>query len=147
MPGPIERIWELLTDTACLPEWFGNGTIEPHVGGQVTLLDGHVRGVVTQWMPPRLLVYTWNVYGPGDQDSPYPESYVRFELENHGDEVMLRLTHLPVLERFEKQNAMGWHTFLNMVSAAARGKTPLPRADYMKQNATRYGVDLANLAK
>lgn len=71
MPGPIERVWELLTDTAGLPEWFGNSIIEPRVGGHVTLLGGHVHGVVTPWTPPRLLVYTWTVYGPGN---PSPTS-------------------------------------------------------------------------
>jgi uncharacterized protein YndB with AHSA1/START domain len=29
LPGPIERVWEFLTDTERLPAWFGNGKIEP----------------------------------------------------------------------------------------------------------------------
>jgi hypothetical protein len=57
------------------------------------------------------------------------------------------LTHLPVLERFEKQNAMGWHTFLDMLDAAVRGEPPEPRAAYMQRNAARYGVDLSKLAR
>jgi uncharacterized protein YndB with AHSA1/START domain len=147
LPGPIEHVWEFLTKTERLPGWFGHGRIEPHVGGAVNLLDGHIRGVVTQWKPPRLLVYTWNVLSPGDEESRYPESYVKFELEPRGSDVLLTLTHLPVLERFEKQNAMGWHTFLDMVDAAARGEVPAPREVYVKQNAERYGIDLSNLAR
>jgi hypothetical protein len=80
-------------------------------------------------------------------ESPYPESYVSFELEARGEETRLTLTHLPVLERFEKQNAMGWHTFLDMVAAVARGEAPQAREAYMKQNAARYGVDLSNLVR
>jgi hypothetical protein len=87
------------------------------------------------------------VFSPGDEESHYPESYVKFELEPRGNQILLTLTHLPVLERFEKQNAMGWHTFLDMVDAAARGEVPATRQVYMKQNAERYGVDLSNLAR
>jgi len=147
LPGPIERVWECLTDTRLLPGWFGEGVIEPRSGGEVRLMGGHVRGVVTQWNPPRRLAYTWNVFSPGEDISHYPESYLTFELEPRGKDVLLTLTHLPILERFEKQNAMGWHTFLDMLGAAVRGAVPEPRNVYMKRNAERYGVDLTNLAR
>jgi uncharacterized protein YndB with AHSA1/START domain len=147
LPGPIERVWEFLVSPGLLPGWFGEAAIEPRQGGAVALAGGHIRGVVTVWDPPRRLTYTWNVYGPGESESPYPESYVSFELQPRGDEVLLILTHMPVLERFEKQNAMGWHTFLDMVGAAVRGEEVEARAVYMQRNAARYGVDLANLVK
>jgi uncharacterized protein YndB with AHSA1/START domain len=147
LPGPIERVWEFLTDTTKLPGWFGDGTIEPRPGGAVSLMGGHVRGIVTQWRAPRRLAHSWNVFGPGDAESPYPASYLTIELEPRGSEVALTLTHLPVLERFEKQNAMGWHTFLDMLDAAARGAPTEPRQAHMQRNAARYGVDLANLVR
>jgi uncharacterized protein YndB with AHSA1/START domain len=148
LPGPIEHVWAFLTDPAKLPAWFGNDSaIEPHQGGAVSLMGGHIKGVVTQWQPPKKLVYTWNVFSPGEADSPYPESYPTFELAAHGDDVLLTLTHFPVLERFEKQNAMGWHTFLDILSAGARGEEIKERPAYMKKNAALYGVDLANLAR
>ena len=31
LPLPIERVWQFLADTARLPEWFGEGTIEPRL--------------------------------------------------------------------------------------------------------------------
>ncbi|HEX7967194.1 MAG TPA: SRPBCC domain-containing protein, partial [Stellaceae bacterium] len=136
-----------LTDTRRLPEWFGDGAIEPRVGGAVTIMGGHVRGVVTQWKPPRRLAYTFNVFDPGGDESRYPESYLTIELEPRGKNVLLTLTHLPVLERFEKQNAMGWHTYLDLLSAAVRGEPPQTREAHMKRNAARYGVDLANLQR
>jgi hypothetical protein len=95
--------------------------------------------VVTQWLPQTRLAYTWNVFMPGQTTSDYPESYLTLEL---GD-TALALTHLPVLEAFVKLNAMGWHTFLDMVDAAARSATVEPREAYMKRNAERYGVDLS----
>jgi uncharacterized protein YndB with AHSA1/START domain len=147
LPGPIERVWEFLTDPKKLPGWFGDGTIEPRPGGAVNLMGGHIRGIVTQWLSPRRLAYTWNVLGPGDTESSYPESYLTIELKPRGSEVDLTLTHLPVLDRFEKQNAMGWHTFLDMLDAAARGAPTELRQAYMQRNATRYGIDLSNLAR
>jgi len=147
LPGPIERVWEFLTDTARLPGWFGSGTIEPRAGGAVRLMDGHIRGVVTQWEPPHKLAYTWNVFNPGVDKSDYPESYLTITLEPAGDAVRLTLTHMPVLERFEKQNAMGWHTYLDMLGGAVRGEPVEARAFYMKRNAALYGVDLGNLAR
>ena len=150
LPGPMDRVWKHLTDTSLLPGWFGNGSIEPRLGGKVHLLDGHIRGVVTQWQPPHRLAYTWNVFNPGDGPdarSEYPESYLSFALERSGDDVLLRLTHVPILERFEKQNAMGWHTFLDMLGAAMRGEKVEERSAYMKKNAALYGIDLNNLTR
>ena len=148
LPGPVDRVWSHLTDPKKLAAWYGeDGTIEPREGGAVSLSGGHIRGVVTQWKPNRKLAYTWNVFGPGEHESAYPESYLTLELEASGSEVLLTLTHLPILERFEKQNAMGWHTFLDMVSAAVRGEPVEPRPNYMKRNAEKYGVDLSNLVR
>jgi hypothetical protein len=77
----------------------------------------------------------------------YPESYLTIELEPRGKDVLLTLTHMPILDGFEKQNAMGWHTFLDMLAAAVRGAAPEPLNVYMKRNAERYGGNLANLAR
>jgi uncharacterized protein YndB with AHSA1/START domain len=147
LPGPIERVWEFLTTPERLPAWFGNGTIEPREGGIVSLLDGHIRGVVSQWKPPRRLAYSWNVFSPEETASSYPESYLTLELEPRGDQVHLTLRHLPVLDRFETRNAMGWHTFLDLIEAALRGEPHENRNTFMERNARRYGVDLSNLVR
>jgi uncharacterized protein YndB with AHSA1/START domain len=133
-----DAIWSVLTDTERVPGWYGEGSIEGRVGGTVSLMGGHIRGTVTQWLPPGKLAYTWNVFAPGQAISDFPESYLTLELDGS----RLTLTHLPVLEAFVKPNAMGWHTFLDMVDAAARGAPVEPREAYMKRNANRYGVEL-----
>ncbi len=148
LPGPVERVWLHLTDCNKLGGWYGEAsTIEPHEGGAVRLGGGHIRGVVTQWRPNRKLAYTWNVFAPGEDESAYPESYLTLELQPKAGNTALALTHLPILDRFEKQNAMGWHTFLDMMGAALQGDAVEPRASYMKRNAEKYGVDLANLTR
>jgi|ERR1700710_326127 len=151
LPGPAAKVWAHLTDTTLLPAWFGaDSAIEPRQGGAVRLMGGHIRGVVTQWQPPRKLVYTWNVFGPNDAAdavSAYPESYPTFELEAVDDQVKLVFTHFPVLERFVPQNAMGWHTMLDILEAGLRSEVVQERAVYSKKNAALYGVDLNNLAR
>ena len=148
LPGPIERVWAHLTDPNQLSGWYDAGSvIEPREGGAVRLNDGHIRGVVTQWRPPVKFAHTWNVFGPGEAVSAYPESYLTLELAPHGDAVALTLIHLPVLERFEPQNAMGWATFLDIVEDTLIGQPVRPRREYMERNAGLYGVDLANLAR
>jgi uncharacterized protein YndB with AHSA1/START domain len=144
LPGPVERAWQILTETSRLPGWYGEGHIEPRTGGTVSLMGGHIRGTVTQYLPPQRLAYSWNVFNPGDEVSPYPESYLSLELNPAGGDTALTLTHLPVLERFVKLNAMGWHTYLDMVAAALRGEPVAPRDAYMTRNAKLYGIDLAN---
>lgn len=144
LPGPVERAWQVLTDASLLPGWYGEGRIEPRTGGAVSLMGGHIRGTVTQWLPPQRLAYSWNVFNPGDEVSPYPESFLALELKAVGSDTALTLTHLPVLERFVKLNAMGWHTYLDMLAAALRGEPMAPRDAYMTRNAKTYGIDLAN---
>ena len=148
LPGPVVRVWQHVTECSKLPGWFsGDGVIEPREGGAVNFMNGHVRGIVTQWRACRRLTYTWNVFGPGETESQYPESYLSLELEPRGSDVQLVLVHFPILERFEKQNSMGWHTFLDVLEATLRGQAVEPRGEYMKRNAQRYGVDLNNLQR
>ena len=148
LPGGAVQVWAHLTDCAKLSGWYGeDSTIEPREGGQVRLMGGHILGVVTQWIPERKLAHTWNVFAPGETVSPFPESYLTIEIEPDGAASRLTLTHLPVLERFERQNAMGWHTFLDILEATLNARPIDPRAAYMQRNAALYGVDLANLQR
>lgn len=141
LPGPIERVWAHLTESQYLAGWLGGGTVEPRAGGAVNFMDGHIRGVVTQWQPPRLLILTWNVFSPGETQSQYPESYVAFRLTPEGDQVRLTLTHRPINAAFEGRTLMGWHTLLELLGAQLRGEALEPRPVVMERNRIRYGVE------
>jgi len=148
LPGPIERVWIHLTQCDKLAPWYGpTGVIEPREGGRVEFMDGQVRGVVTQWRPPTRLAYSWNVFAQGLSKSAHPQSYVHFDLAAAGAAVRLTLAHLPVLERFEAQNAMGWHTYLDMLRVKLLGDEVQAREVYMEKNAGLYGVDLNTLVR
>jgi uncharacterized protein YndB with AHSA1/START domain len=142
MAAPPGRIWEFLTEAARLPEWYGEGAIEPREGGSVSLMGGHVRGVVTAWRPEKLLGYTWNVFSPGETESKWPVSYLEFHLAGS----TLTLLHRPIPEAMQKQTMMGWHTMLDLITAGLRGQFPA-RGALFPQNAALYGVDISNLKR
>lgn len=138
--APTENIWAFLTDSKKLPEWYGEGVIEPREGGAVSLMGGHVRGVVTGWRPNQFLAYTWNVFSPGESMSRFPISYLEFTLDGS----RLTLIHRPIPQAMQSQTMMGWHTMLDLIEAGLAGDFP-KRSDLFPKNAERYGVDINKL--
>jgi uncharacterized protein YndB with AHSA1/START domain len=157
LPAPIGKVWEFLTDTARLPEWHGEGRIEPREGGTVSLMGGHIRGVVTVWRPQSALGYTWNVFQPGEtasssealgqtKVSAWPVSYLEFALKEAGGDTALTLTHRPIPEAMQDVSRMGWHTMLELLEAGLRGEF-LKSADLFPKNAALYGVDISKIKR
>lgn len=138
------RVWEFLTDLELLPEWYGEAQMEEREGGAISLMAGHIRGVITAWRPETLLGYTWNVFQPGEIFSTWPVSYVEFFLEARDGDTRLTLVHRPIPESMHKLTAMGWHTMLDIVEAGLKGEFP-KRADLFPKNAALYGVDISKL--
>jgi len=132
LPGPIERIWEYLTDSEKRSRWFAGGPMELRQGGKLTLHFRHnelvpdetppetykpgrnMEGIVTRFEPPRVLAYTFGSDG---------ESVVTFELTPQGKDVLLVLTHrsrdgdLPYMADF----GAGWHTHTALLIALLEG--------------------------
>ena len=159
LPGPMERIWEYLTDPEKRARWFCGGVLEQKAGGRVEFAMVHknlapdetppakyahvqdpgvtFEGRVLRCEPPRLLAYTF-----GSEDSE-----VTFELTPEGQQVLLVLTHRTRgdEERAELTNyASGWHTHLAHLLALLEGG-PRPKfwamhakllADYEKARAS-----------
>jgi uncharacterized protein YndB with AHSA1/START domain len=146
LPAPVEKVWAFLTEASRLPEWYGEGRIEPREGGAVSLMAGHIRGVVTGWRPEKFLAYTWSVFQPGEDVSAWPISYVEFALQAAGASTELTLTHRPIPEAMQKLTALGWHTMLDLVEAGLEGRFP-PRTEVMPRCAELYGVELNALKR
>jgi uncharacterized protein YndB with AHSA1/START domain len=144
--APPARVWAFLTDSTLLPQWYGEGMIEPREGGKVSLMAGHIRGVVTGWRPEKFLAYTWSVFQPGEEVSAWPISYLELALEQAGVGTKLTLTHRPIAEPMHKLTMIGWHTMLDMIAHALKGEFP-PRTEVMPRNAALYGVDLNALKR
>jgi len=156
LPGPIERIWDYLTDPEKRRRWFAGGPMELRPGGKFSLHfrhqelapdetppeqykerheSGHsMDGVVTRCEPPRLLAYTFGSDG---------ESEVTFELTPQGKDVLLVLTHratagdIPYLTEF----GAGWHTHVALLIALLEGA---PRPPFWSTHA-RLKVDYEKL--
>ena len=141
LPGPIERVWEYLTDSEKRSRWFASGPMEQRVGGKVRLEFRHsciapgetppeefvkahegghfFEGTVTRCEPPHLLAFTFGSDG---------ESEATFQLTPQGKDVLLVLTHrstggdLPYMHEF----ASGWHTHVAQLIALLEGAPPPP---------------------
>jgi uncharacterized protein YndB with AHSA1/START domain len=146
LDAPAEKIWAFLTEASRLPQWYGEGVIEPREGGAVSLMGGHIRGVVTGWRPSQFLAYSWNVLQPGESVSRYPISYLEFTLEGLGEDARLTLIHRPVPAAMQNQTMMGWHTMLDLIEAGLKGEFP-KRSDLFPRNAALYGVDMTSLKR
>ena len=146
LPGPIDRVWEYLTDPAKRARWFAGGITELRPGGKAefamhhaNLAPGetppekykqvhetgiHFEGRVLRCEPPRLLAFTFG----GD------DSEVTFELTPHGEQGLLVLTHrakgedLPEMHNF----CTGWHTHLSVLVDQLEGR---PRAPFWANHA------------
>jgi uncharacterized protein YndB with AHSA1/START domain len=137
LPGPIETVWEFLTDAKKRGEWLAPGPMELKVGGKVKLYFHHAdlsphkapapekyrafedkvhesEHEITQLDPPRLLAMTWP-----------KTSEVIFELKPQGSQVLLTVTHRRLASRAEMVDVSGgWHTHLDILVERANGRTP-----------------------
>jgi uncharacterized protein YndB with AHSA1/START domain len=140
LPGPIERVWEFLTDPKKRARWFCAGELEQKKGGKVVFAMKHKNlapnetppakyaevqdpgvtfdGRVLRCEPPRLLAYTFGS----------KHSVVTFELIPQGKQVLLVLTHrVRGPEQAELGNyASGWHTHLAQLVAQMERKPRPP---------------------
>jgi uncharacterized protein YndB with AHSA1/START domain len=136
LPGPIERVWDYLTDSKKRGKWLASGPMDLRVGGKVELTwhhaelsaekiapekfrkyDGHVMtGQVTACDPPRLLSYTFGDAGE-----------VTFELTPKGKDVLLVLTHRRLADRKTMVSvSTGWHSHLGILIDVLNGDDPRP---------------------
>jgi uncharacterized protein YndB with AHSA1/START domain len=147
LPGPIERVWEFVTESEPRSRWLASGRMELHVGGKVDLFfrhrtiapdeeppeayrkvheEGHQSyGRVTQCDPPRLLAFTWE---DSEEAAAAPDAgEVIIELSPRGDRVLLVLTHRRLASRDEVANVSGgWHTHLGILEDRLLGQAPRP---------------------
>ncbi len=136
LPGPIERVWEYLTNPEKRARWFAGGAMDGLVGGKARFefkhknlapdetppegMDGchggehAMEGTILRWEPPHRLSFTFGSDG---------ESEVTFELTVQGKHVLLVLTHraqpgdMPYLADY----GAGWHTHLTHLIAQLEG--------------------------
>lgn len=134
LPGPVERIWNYLTDDALRRTWLAAGQMQPAAGTSFTLTwrndeltdppgnrpegfdsENSLQSTITEYDPPHRLAFTW---GSGE---------VAFDLEPQGDKVQLTVTHRGISDRTNMlMVGAGWHQHLDTLVARAGGGTPEP---------------------
>lgn len=140
LPGPIDLVWDYLTDSKKRGKWFAAGEMELRVGGKVELIfnnsglspmkepvpekfqkyEGYRSGgFVTELDPPRRLSFRWV-----DEES---DNEVTFELTPRDGETLLVITHRDLKKREERVGVSGgWHIHLDILEDNLRGVTPRP---------------------
>src|SRR5438309_3352085 len=107
LPGPIERVWAYLTESALRRTWLAAGAMELQVGVPFELVwrnddltdppgqrppgfgaEHRMQSRITELDPPRKLTIAWE--GTGD---------VTFALEAQGTEVLLTVIHRRLPDR------------------------------------------------
>lgn len=140
LPGPLERVWEYLTDGDKRATWLAAGATELRVGGRTEFRFHNASlsskpdidpprkyrdmpeeisfgGTVTRCEPPRVLAYTW--------DYEDEQSEVTYELEELGNKVRLVLTHRKLASLDEVLSVSGgWHTHLDVLEDVLEGREP-----------------------
>ena len=155
LPGPIERVWDYLTDSGKRATWLAAGPMDLRAGGEMELVwrnrelarpdetvpekyagfegEHRMKGHVLRVDPPRLLVHSWDEADGGDSE-------VVYELEERGDKVLLTLTNRRLPNRAALLDVSGgWHTHLEMLRARLEGREPPPFWATVAEAEAEYG--------
>jgi uncharacterized protein YndB with AHSA1/START domain len=157
LPGPIELAWDYLTKQELLKTWFADVTIEPRVGGAVTIRFSDdescnstgVRGTVREFHRPHIVAFTWfqqRLQSDGSRQG-VDEGSVRFELAERGEKVLLTLLHtgLPINEL--ANHSAGWHAFLNNLDSLMSGRGKIDFMAVFRDLHPRYVERIATLQR
>lgn len=147
LPGPIERVWAYLTDSDLRRQWLASGTMQLQAGASFELVwrndelstsaderpdgfaaESHATCQFIEVEPPRRMRYIW----PGVGE-------VSMELETHGNDVLLTVTHCQLVgERLILNVCAGWHAHLALLIARLENITPPSLWEIWKKIRTEY---------
>ncbi len=142
LPGPIERVWEYITQSDKRAKWLAGGATDLTIDGLVELNfhnaslsplpddeppqkycsdpeKSSFSGHVTRCDPPHLLAHTW--------EFAEHHSEVEYSLSEQDDKVLLVLTHRRLKDDDEVLSVSGgWHAHLDILGDVLDGQTPRP---------------------
>ena len=132
--GPIERVWEYLTDGALRQQWFCGGTTASEPGGPIVFEFDHRRlsdktpperyadssvsvmgGRVLVCEKPTRLKFTW------DEMHVDGESTVTILLKDLGEKTELHLIHEDLVPEIQPGVMGGWHAHLDLLVDLLKG--------------------------
>jgi uncharacterized protein YndB with AHSA1/START domain len=139
--APIERVFEALTDSRQLLQWWGaeptieaqSWEIDPRPGGKWRMecsgrdgmsvngvTDFKVHGEILEFSPPGLLVYTWIANWHDDTSRA---TVVKWELRPVGDSTVVTVTHSGLANETiaRKDYSSGWSGVLGLLDKYLKG--------------------------
>lgn len=152
LPGPVQLVWEALTDSKLRRHWLAAGEMDMRVGAPFEFVwrnddltnpstrrpkgiaDEHrMLSRITHLDPPRALSFTWD--GSGE---------VSFELTPLGEWVLLTVVHRGLHDRaMLLAISAGWHMHLDILVTRSRGLEPEPFWDGWTRLKQEYDQRLA----
>lgn len=155
LPGPIERVWEYLTDSEKRGRWLATGDWASKAGGKAELHFRHAdltphddpipekykameegvsfTGRVVRCEPPHRVTVTW-------PEESGEDSELTFELTERDDgSVLLVLTHSRLSDEGIQSVGPGWHAHLRILQDRLDGREPGP----FWPNILRYEAEYA----
>lgn len=135
LPGPIERIWDYLTDSDLRRQWLASGVMPETPGDTFELVwrndeltdqpeerpegfpqEQRMTSEIVAFEAPHRLVFTWP-----------PSGKVSIELKPIGTDVLLTLVHSHISDRRNMTMVgAGWHMHLDILAAKANAYKPEP---------------------
>jgi uncharacterized protein YndB with AHSA1/START domain len=140
LPGPVERVWQYLTDSNLRATWLGAGVMDLQPGGIVELTIDNTKLTpgagnvpppkyaaqacvstlvwrIVECQAPYLLVVDWGTAPDA--------SRVRFELVAEGKKTRLTIEHRRVVNRGMLLSvSAGWHTHTDILRDRLAGREP-----------------------
>jgi uncharacterized protein YndB with AHSA1/START domain len=159
IPGPIELAWDYLTKPELLKTWFADVTLEPRVGGAVSVgfhdhtcgggTGGGVHGTVREFRPPHVIAFTWIQQRllPDGSSTEEDEGEVRFELAERGDKVLLTLLHSGQPTATLTGHSAGWHAYLDNLEARLSGQDRIDFMTVVQRVRPKYEERVAGLRR
>jgi uncharacterized protein YndB with AHSA1/START domain len=138
LPGPIERVWDYLTQSELRRQWLASGEMDltpgtefefvwrndeltdpPGIRPEGMSAENRMVCKVLEVDPPRRLFISWGV-----------QSDVLFELSAKGADTLLTLTHRrPPTREVLLSVSAGWHSHIDVLEAKLAGTVPGPHWD------------------
>ena len=135
LPGPIERVWDHLTQSHLRAKWLCAGEVESRPGGKIIFDFDHRRlsnspppedhkdqqvvtfeGEVLRHEPPHTLAFRW----PEEDGAG---TIVTIRLETVDDGVRLHLVHDRLSKPAHRNGAAGgWHAHLDLLDDVLNGR-------------------------
>lgn len=126
LPGPIDRVWQLITDAKGSASWFGDGWTIPPQAGATWRHASDMHGTVRVYDAPNVLELTWN--DDHHDDASIVDSILRIQLREAGERVHLTLTHRGLPLAAMRGKGPGWHAYLDTLAATLHGESLDPMA-------------------